>query len=613
MNRLSSRRARRGLRCRITASPWLAALVLGTLAIGCGSSGNGAPSSGMSSGAASGGSVASGASGAAGTGAATGGGAGSTGRTGGSGAAGSAGSTGGAGSGSAAGTSGSGAAGSGASGAGGASGASSKTDAGGGASGATTDGGSGANAGDAASAEGGSPASGTNDAYCNYGSVPSGTAPAAWQDDPVLTPTGVNPYGTPASTVAGGYILISEGPNGPTQVPTATQSSILTRINADLQFETNLSYIHLPPWTTGVKATHYIDYLFVDTGLPNDPNAGGDSSYEGQYPDVETTSVAMTDMSQRYDLTHEFNHVLENSYGTILGTNVAWVQESHNNFLILLTAERDLSAMPGQATQVTLPSNVGYLDALVYQQPYAPIESCGINGSDTAINGPEDYFTDTTGYRYNDLFPLFVFQRVGAHFFAAVWEQAKTTEQVLQTMTRLLDKTRVQCMVGEYSARVALGDFMELSKSLQAFGDSGMYAATTTQNGWLVPSDTNALPRYTGRNNIPIAVASGATEVSVAFSPDAQGSEGTPATMELQLVYRATDGTAVYGAPVTSGTASITLAKAPKNAVVVAVITNITLSGYVMAKSYGWDPNETFGYKIQVTGGTAAPTNKVYF
>jgi hypothetical protein len=249
----------------------------------------------------------------------------------------------------------------------------------------------------------------------------------------------------------------------------------------------------------------------------------------------------------------------------------------------------------------------------VYQQPYAPIESCGINGSDTAINGPEDYFTDTTGYRYNDLFPLFVFQRVGAHFFAAVWEQAKTTEQVLQTMTRLLDKSRVQCMVGEYSARVALGDFMELSKSLQAFGDTGMYAATTTQSGWLVPTDTNALPRYTGRNNIPIAVTSGATDVSVAFSPDAQGSAGTPATMQLQLVYRATDGTAVYGTPVTSGTASITLTKAPKNGVVVAVITNITMSGYVMAKSYGWDPNETFGYKIQVTGGTAAPTNKIYF
>ena len=78
---------------------------------------------------------------------------------------------------------------------------------------------------------------------------------------------------------------------------------------------------------------------------------------------------------------------------------------------------------------------------------------------------------DSTGFRYNDLFPLFVSQRVGMHFFAAVWEQAKSTEQILQTMTRLLDKPRVQCMVQEYSARLALGDFMELSSSVQGFGE----------------------------------------------------------------------------------------------------------------------------------------------
>jgi hypothetical protein len=444
--------------------------------------------------------------------------------------------------------------------------------------------------------------------------VPSGTAPAAWSDNPTLTPTGVHPYGTPQATVPGGYILINEGPNGASQVPVTTQQSILSRINLDLKFETETAYIHLPDWSTGVKGSHYIDYLFVGTGLPNDPSSGGDSSWEGSYPDVETTSVAMTDMSQRYDLTHEFNHVLENSYGTVPGPSVSWVQESYNDFLILLTAERDLNATPGQATQVQLPSNIAYLDNLVYQQPYAPIESCGINGSDTKINGPGDYTTDTTGFRYNDLFPLFVFQRVGAHFYAAVWEQAKTSEQNLQTMARLMDKARVQCMVGEYSVRLALGDFLEMSDSLQQRGgDPGMYAATTSQNGWLVPSDANKLPRYTGRSNIPISVTSGTSQVSVNFSPDAQGSKGTPATLQLQLAYRATDGTAVYGQPVTTGSASIALTKAPKNSVIVAVITNITLDGYKNAQSYGWDPNETFGYKIQVTGGSAAPTNRVYF
>ena len=448
--------------------------------------------------------------------------------------------------------------------------------------------------------------------YCNYGNVPSATPPAAWNDTPTLTPIGQNPYGKPTNTMAVGYILLSSGPTLPTGVTTALEMSSLMRINADIKYVTQLTYTHLPPWTTG-GALHYMDYILVGTGLPSDPTTGGDSSYEGSYPDVETTGVAMTDTSQRYDLTHEFFHVLENAYGTIPGQKVSWVEESYNDYLILRVAENVGNATAGQAAQFKLPSNVGYLDALVYQQPQAPIESCGIESDKTTITGPADYFMDSTGFRYNDLFPLFVSQRVGMHFFADVWEQAKSTEQILQTMTRLLDKPRVQCMVQEYSARLALGDFMELSSSVQGFGSAQMYAATTSTGGTLAPSDATKLPRYTSRNNIPITVTSGATSVSVNFMPDAAGSKGTPSTMSAELVYRATDGTAVYGQPVATGTASITLTKAPKNGVVVLVITNVTLDGYKTALSYGWDPSETFGYKVQITGGTAAPINKIYF
>lgn len=450
--------------------------------------------------------------------------------------------------------------------------------------------------------------------YCNYGSVPSGTPPAAWEDQPTLTPTGVNPFGKPDTTIPVGYLLLNEGPQGPTQVPTATQQMILQRINDDLKFEIQYANVHLPPWTTGA-AKHYIDYLFVATGLPSDPNDGGDSSYEGMYPDVETKAVAMTDPSQRYDLTHEFNHVLENAYGTIPGNKVSWVEESYNDFLILLVAEREAGVTPGQSAQFKLPGNISYLDVLTYQQPFVPIESCGIGVKDgSSITGPGDYFQDVTGFRYNDLFPLFIAQRVGAKFFSAVWENAKASEQILQTMSRLLDKPRVQCLVGEYSARLALGDFKEFSSAMQSIGnDPAMYAATTLQDGYLVPSSTGKLPRYTGRNNIPLSVTSGATQVTVDFAPDATGSAGTAAQMQLQLVYRASDGTAIYGAPVQTGTASITLDKAPKNGVVVAVVTNITLDGYASAKDYGWDPNETFGYKLKVSGGTAAPLTKAYF
>jgi len=482
-------------------------------------------------------------------------------------------------------------------------------------SGGTTLGSGGLGSGGTAGTAGAAGARGTasDDPFCDYGAVPAGTPPI-WSDNPTLTPLGVNPYGKPALTVAGGYILIDEGAQGTSQVPQATQQAILARINDDLKFETSFAYVHLPPFSTGVTGTHYIDYLFVGTGLPNDPNAGGDSSYEGAYPDVETTSVAMTDASQRFDLTHEFNHVLENAYGTVPGQKVSWIQESYNDYLILLVAEHAGGATPGQSAPFTLPSNVAYLDALVYQQPFVPIESCGIAQQDgSSVNGPADYFTDITGFRYNDLFPLFVAQRVGQHFFAAVWEQAKTSEQILQTMARLLDAGRVTCLVQEYAARLALGDFQELSASVQRVASASMYQATTSTGGVLRPSNPLQLPRYTGRNNIPIAVSSGATRVSVTFMPDATGSNGTAADLRAQIVYRATDGTVVLSPAVASGATSVALTRPPRNGVVVVVISNVTMSGFKKAQPYGWDPNETFGYGLEVTGGTAAPTNKLYF
>ena len=269
-------------------------------------------------------------------------------------------------------------------------------------------------------------------------------------------------------------------------------------------------------------------------------------------------------------------------------------------------------ATPGQTAQFALPSNIGYLDTLVYEQAYVPIESCGITSSGD-VTGPADYFQDSTGFRYNDLFPLFVSQRVGPRVYAAVWEKAKPGEQNLQTLARLMDRSRVQCMVQEYAARLALGDFVELSASIQERASAKMYTSTSNQGGWLVPTDSSTLPRYTGRNNIPIAVSAGSSQVSVSFAPDASGSKGTPASLRAQVVYRATDGSVVFSPPVSTGTTSVNLTKTPKNGVVIVVITNVTMDGYKSAKSYGWDPSETFGYKIQVTGGTPAATNRTYF
>ena len=52
------------------------------------------------------------------------------------------------------------------------------------------------------------PGGGAQDNYTfpSYGSVPGGTAPVPWQDNPSLSPIGINPYGTPQITIAMGYM-----------------------------------------------------------------------------------------------------------------------------------------------------------------------------------------------------------------------------------------------------------------------------------------------------------------------------------------------------------------------------------------------------------------------
>jgi hypothetical protein len=64
------------------------------------------------------------------------------------------------------------------------------------------------------------------------------------------------------------------------------------------------------------------------------------------------------------------------------------------------------------------------------------------------------------------------------------------------------------------------------------------------------------------------------------------------------LAYRAQDGSAVYSKPVDNGEACLTLSKAPKNGVVVAVVSNV---------DYLYNGEETrtakFDYRLQLVEG----------
>jgi len=91
-----------------------------------------------------------------------------------------------------------------------------------------------------------------------------------------------------------------------------------------------------------------------------------------------------------------------------------------------------------------------------------------------------------------------------------------------------------------------------------------MYTKTTDSSGVLVP-EARTLPGWSGANYIPLKVTGNV--VKVAFKPIGQN-------MSLQLCYRAADGVPVYSVPVTSGSATLRLDKAPVNGVVIAVVAN---------------------------------------
>jgi hypothetical protein len=160
---------------------------------------------------------------------------------------------------------------------------------------------------------------------------------------------------------------------------------------------------------------------------------------------------------------------------------------------------------------------------------------------------------------------------------------------VLETLADGLGVEQTQHAILEYRARQAMVDFGPWSdafrepinanwgRTIGAEEIAGgilqeppphqltFYVETTNEDGTLIPA-TETLPGWSGANQIPLTVEG--TQVRVDFEPLAEG-------LRLQLVYRAADGSAVYGQPVATGNACLRLDRAPRDGVVVAVVSNV--------------------------------------
>ena len=457
-----------------------------------------------------------------------------------------------------------------------------------------------------------------------YTNVPSGFSGQTYLTNPVLS---IRPDWDPgvARSLTNGYLAFREGPAFPPQITDDDINSTMTRINGDLSYIIQTLGLRNHPSTQN-PSHNYINYYLLGSGLSGDTNPTNntpETGYQGWrfYNGVWYPTVMMTyqdflppDDYHRWAVTHEFVHVLQAGYGVFNDTPAGWFNESHNNYVMARVREH-----------VTGTKVLGWLDPYALMGSYLPIECyamyadgtpSGPGTSPNAVNGSYG------GYCYSVLFPLFLSQHVGQFFNNALWEKATSSESVLQTVTRLLGTNQTKQILIEYGARNAILDFQDYSTSVnqllkQQWNDTAgnwFYTATTNQSGWLTPSDPVRLPRHTGRNNIPITVTPGAGAIAVTFTPDARGSKNSVADLRAQLVYRATNGAAVFSQPVSSGIISLPLNPAPAKGVVILVITNVKLNGYASPASYGWDTTETFGYKVRIeAGGSPAAVTGKYF
>jgi len=398
--------------------------------------------------------------------------------------------------------------------------------------------------------------------------------------------------GCPASTIAGvktkGRFAFIWGKNRNPSITDADIDRVLTNLNEDAD------YIHnVMGWPVDkLQAEGYFSNVYLyGSGLCTDSAAnterGGWQSGINGYPMVLLSYYPVVTPSERGGITHEFIHTIM----ATRGNKAAWFNEGGNTWLQMnLEASR------------TGNYGVGFLDATSFLAPHMPIENYSgwlqdgtfggpnAEGVDRRVNGQQisTWREYLGGNQYNAAFPHFLGVHVSKGANAWIWAKG-SHNHILRSLAGGVGEEQTQRMIMEFRARQAMVDFGAWSNAFKVpinsnwgrtinaepvaggiLQDPGahrltFYSATTQEGTTLIPS-TTTLPGWSGANQIPLKVTG--NKVRVNFQPIGQN-------MRVQLAYRAADGSAVYSKPITNGEACLDLTKAPKNGVVVAVVSNV--------------------------------------
>jgi hypothetical protein len=411
------------------------------------------------------------------------------------------------------------------------------------------------------------------------------------------------------NTVTSGWWCFRSGPSANTLVTAAAWTPLLERLNKDFAYFRDV--MHWPP-DKRVKRGYYSAVYLFGSGLATDNASNtdlggwmGSIRYNAEdwpmilasYYPIYSFDPACTyadRIAQQGAMVHEGIHaILADMPGC---KSAAWFQEGGNTWLQGTAAAQQTGDYTG----------MGWLSAGSMIAPFMPIECYSGWLDDGSFGGPsaEGVYQGTDangtayttwrnllgGVQYSEAFPHFMGEIVSPGSVAWIWRNcASRVLEGLATLTGGLGQARTRHLIMEYRARCAMCDLGKWSAAYQKLltdnwnvtiapegspvwincgtWTATCYVSTTNSGGTLVPNSLT-LPGWSGANQIPLTV-SGATgsTISVNFTPLGNN-------MSCQLVYRATDGSAVYSQPVASGTCSLRLDKAVKNNVVVAVICN---------------------------------------
>jgi hypothetical protein len=410
-----------------------------------------------------------------------------------------------------------------------------------------------------------------------------------------------------AGTVKSGWWCFRYGDNANALVTEAAWKPMLKRMNEESAYFREV--MGWPPDKRARRGYYSTIYLF-GSGLGTDKAANtakggwmGSVHHKGEnWPMVLVSyyPVYSFDPACDYrDKSYQTGGVVHEGVHAILADlpgcrKAGWFHEGGNNWLQLVASAQRTGDY----------SSMGWLSAGAMIAPFMPIECYSGWLQDGSFGGPSAEGVNRHengkqlctwrkllgGTQYGECFPVFMGEIVSPGSVAWVWQNC--TGRVLEGLATApggLGEDQTRRLITEYRGRQTMCDFGRWSAAYRALLEKnwGMvikaeydpvwidcepwkatcYAATTLDRATrtLTP-ERRTLPGWSGANQLPLEVT-GAGTVSVEFLPIGRN-------MRCQLVYRATDGRVVYGAPVDAGECSLKLTRPPQNDVVVAVVCN---------------------------------------